>query len=179
MYREKRRQGKCRPREIIWTIPMFRFSAFTGLRLSELANLRWRDIDLSESALFIGKQKNGTQSYVPLIKKAQTVLRHVGTEREAGNFVFNTPNGHPSERTPKWFALSASKWFKRAREEAEIEREITFHDLRASFATQLAKNGASAHVIKKALRHSSLHVALKYVDVAQKTLKDEVESAFS
>lgn len=178
-YRKKRRKGKCQPGQIIWTIPVFRFSFYTGLRASELGRLKWRDVDFERGQIFIGEQKNNEESYVPLIAPALEVLRHVGTDRKPNNFVFNTADGHPSERNPRWFGLNASRWFKRAREKAKIDRDITLHSLRAGFATQLAENGASAHVIRSAMRHSTLSMALKYIDVAQKTLKDEVEAAFS
>jgi integrase len=180
IYREKRPRGNCNPREIIWTIPIFRFAMYSGLRASELANLRWRDLDLERKTIFIGaEQKSKKENFVPLIKPAREVLRYVGSERKPEHFVFKTPNGHPSERNARYFAQLMSTWFCKARRKAELSREVTFHDLRGGFASRLAEQGASAHVIRKALRHAGLEMALKYIDVAQNAVRDEMEEAFS
>jgi integrase len=180
IYREKRQDGHCRPREIIWTIPLYRFAYFSGLRSSELARLRWKDIDEEEGQIFIGEEQKGKrETYVPLIREARKVLRYVGTERTPNNYVFKTPNGDPAERSERCFADTASRWFCAARKKAGIERRITLHSLRAGFATRLAENGASAHVIRKAMRHATIQTAMKYIDVAGRTVKDEVEAAFN
>lgn len=177
-YREKRAAERCRPRQIVWAIPVIRFAFYTGLRATEIGKLRWRDVDLEQETIFLREQKSGEQSYVPLIESAREVLQHVGTDRKPHGYVFNSPNG-PEDRDPRFFAQRASRRFSKARKDAELDRNVTFHDLRGGFATQLASNGASAHVIKKALRHADLTMALKYIDVAGQTVKHEVEAAFS
>lgn len=59
-----------------------------------------------------------------------------------------------------------------------IDRELTFYDLRAGFATAFADAGKSAHVIREAMRHASLQMVLKYVRVSRQRLHSEMEEAF-
>ena len=94
-------------------------------------------------------------------------------------YIFRTPDGPIAERNPENFGQRASKHSCRARRDSEIDRELTFHDLRAGYATVLADAGKSAHVIREAMRHSSLKMALRYVRVSRQRLHSEMESAFS
>ncbi|WP_263834264.1 tyrosine-type recombinase/integrase [Salinibacter sp.] len=93
-------------------------------------------------------------------------------------YVYHMPDGPIAQRNPENFGQVASRHFCQARRDSEIDRELTFHDLRAGFATVLADAGKSAHVIREAMRHSSLKMALKYVRVSRQRLHSEMESAF-
>lgn len=176
-YREKRRNKWCRPGQIIWAIPIFRFVFYTGLRASEIGRLKWKHIDLERGLILIERQKNNREQTVPLISPAQRVLRNVPGPLEPDYFVFRTPGGPLRNRNAEAFGRRASRRFSKAREESGVQGK-TFHDLRAGFATVLADAGMSAHQIREAMRHSDLSTALKYVKVSQKRLREEMEDAF-
>ena len=76
-YADKLAANHCREGEIVWMIPMFWFALYTGLRASELARLRWRDIDRERRLLSIHTQKNKKAQTVPLHVKALEVLEDV------------------------------------------------------------------------------------------------------
>ncbi|WP_423825101.1 tyrosine-type recombinase/integrase [Salinibacter ruber] len=61
---------------------------------------------------------------------------------------------------------------------SEENAKLTFHDLRAGFATALADAGRSAHVVRDAMRHANLKVTLRYVNVSNSRLQSELEDAF-
>lgn len=76
-------------------------------------------------------------------------------------YVVKAPGGPIAECNPENFGQIASVHFCKARRDSGIECELTFHDLRAGFATVLADAGKSAHVIREAMRHASLDMGLK------------------
>jgi integrase len=178
IYREKRRGGKCRARQIIWTLPVFRWAFYTGMRATEVGRLRWGHIDTERGLIALHEQKSGKAQTIPLINKAREVLRYVPGPREPDVYVFRTPRSPLRDRNERCFGQSASRYFSRARDHAEINRPLTFHDLRAGFASMLAEAGKSAHVIREAMRHADLTMALKYVRVSRKRLRSEMEDAF-
>ena len=142
-----------------WLASAFRFAFFTGLRASEIARLRWRDVDLDRSRLYLYRQKNGREEALPLSQKAVHVLR--GLKPEDGDalpdtFTFRSPSSHRTQRSTRSFGTSLSKAFTAYRKKAGIERPITFHGLRHGFCTTLAEAGKSGVLIQAAARHRSL-----------------------
>ncbi len=176
-YRRKRKKNWIRKRELIWRIPLFRFAFYTGMRGSELARLRWNHIDFEKELIYIREQKNRKEQTIPLNRKARAVLGNVKQERSTG-YVFQSPNFEDGERNPKWFRENAANAFRRAREEAGLREELSFHSLRHGFCTKLAEAGKSAVVIKEAARHADISTSMRYVHMANEQLKVEVEDAF-
>jgi integrase len=148
------------------------------MRATEIGRLRWKHIDRKRGLIRITEQKNRKAQTIPLISPAEQVLSSVPPTNSDTAYVFRTPDGPIAERNPENFGQRASKHFCQARRDSEIDRELTFHDLRAGFATALADAGKSAHVIREAMRHSSLKMALRYVRVSRQQLHSEMEEAF-
>lgn len=176
-YRQKRRKRSCRPGQLIWAIPVFRFTFYTGLRASEIGRLKWKHLDLDRGLILIKQQKNNREQTVPLISPAREALHDTPTPRSSNYYVFRTPAGSPRERNVEAFGRQCSRRFKEARNLTDMGKK-TFHDLRAGFATALADAGMSAHQIREAMRHSNLSTALKYVKASRKKLRSDMEDAF-
>ncbi|MDD3759165.1 MAG: site-specific integrase [Advenella sp.] len=106
------------------TAVCFLLSLQTGMRSGELLGLKWEHVYLNEQYLHLPKTKNGDSRNVPLSKKAISLLKIlIGLNEE------------------KVFRLSDSKrdqYFQQAKRLAEIDG-ATFHDARATAATNLAK----------------------------------------
>lgn len=179
-YREKRMGGACRPREILWLIPLFRFAYFTGLRGSELGRLRWTHIDLKRQRLTVYEQKSGNEDTIPLVEPALALLQALDADDKSSRaFVFHSPSGNRWDRSSKRFREHVSRQFATYRDRAGVRPTLTLHGLRHGFATRLAENGASAIVIKGAMRHSSISTSMKYVHLANGRLQEELNGAFS
>jgi integrase len=180
-YRQKRRAGRCRPGQLIWQIPMWRFVFYTGLRRSELARLRWKDVDVEAGRLRLRETKSGSQQTVPLVSKAAEALRHAPKPRGPEMYVWRAPYADGRfERSPERLAHGTSRTFTKIRRKCDaVTEEYTLHDLRAGFATHLASNGLGAHEIKAAMRHKNVRTSEKYVRVANSDLRDSMEGAFS
>jgi len=113
---------------------------YTGIRRSELLNLKFRDLDFDSNILTVRNGKGGKGRAIPMCDRLIELLNdwlelRPECDHEAA---FTTRTGEPFGRHGLYGA------FKRAKKEAGIEREgVTLHTLRHSFATNLLKSGAN------------------------------------
>ena len=166
---------KAIPEGRAWTRNVFRFAALTGLRASELARLRWSDVDGERRLLRIETQKNGKAQTQPIPRAALSVLDGVPKQ---GEYVFTSPHATNAERCPFGFTNLLDRAFRLGREKAGIQRQITPHGLRHRYCTKLAEAGASAFVIQAAARHANVQTSQRYVSIANETLKAELDAVF-
>lgn len=176
-YEDKLPKGEARQGEMVWMIPMLRFAFYTGMRASELARLRWRDVDEARGLIYIWQQKNGREQSIPLTRKAAKVLSTV-RRRAPEDYVFAAPGSKTRDRSVQSFVWYVSAAFRQARKDAGITRPISFHSLRHGFCTALASAGKNASVIQKAARHASIQMTSRYIDLANEQLKHELEDVF-
>ena len=148
------------------------------MRISELARLRWRDIDRSQRLIYIRKQKNGREQTIPLNGQARSVLDDVRDGAD-DDFVFRSPSFEKTSRSARRFSERASKVFREARREARLPDSISLHSLRHGFCTALAEAGKSAVVIKEAARHADIQTSMQYVHMANEQLKNELDDVFN
>jgi len=177
-YEEKKAEGHVREGEMIWRIPLFWFALYTGMRASELARLRWKDIDGEKGLIYIRKQKNQKEQTIPFHRKAREALETV-RQREPGDYVFASPDDTAKERSIRNFRERASKAFREARRAAGLRGGLSFHSLRHGFCTILAEAGKSAIIIKEAARHADISTSLRYVHLASSHMRKEIDEAFS
>lgn len=173
-YEEQKDGRGGREGVLLWRIPLFRFAYHTGMRASELARLRWGDVDFERRLVTIRVQKNHKEQTIPLNARAESALGGL-SRGGAGDYVFSPPGRAGRERTVRTFVERASAAFREAREAAGIQRPISFHGLRHGFCTRLAEAGASAFVIQAAARHADIHTSQRYVSIANEALKDELD----
>lgn len=132
---------------------LFIFCFYTGIRLSEAVNLRWRNINFKQKLLTIGDNefttKNARQRIIPLCNQVMAVLgpNFRGTP---DTFVFSKSNGFPFRKE------YVSKKFKEISRRAGLDEDVHFHSLRHSFASNLAMKGVPIVAIKDLLGHSSI-----------------------
>lgn len=144
----------------------------SGLRLAELRQLRLEQLHLEAGFInVIGK--GNKERVVPVGRKAVDALRHY---LEAGRpalvsarsttHVFLTRRGTGFASVTLWLRI------KKRVLRAGIERKVTPHMLRHSFATHLLENGADLRVIQELLGHSSISTTEVYTHVAASRLVD-------
>ena len=144
----------------------------SGLRLSELRNLRLEQLHLEAGFInVIGK--GNKERVVPVGRKAVEALnRYVDagrpklvTPRSPAN-VFLTKRGTPFASVTLWLRI------KRRVRRAGVERNVTPHMLRHSFATHLLEHGADLRVIQELLGHASIGTTEIYTHVTGNRLRD-------
>ena len=144
----------------------------TGIRVSELVSLNVEDVNL-ETGYIRCTGKGSKERIVPLgslaIKWVQEYLQHgrpklVKDREEKALFV----NHHGNRLTRQGFW----KIVKKYAEDARIDKEITPHTLRHSFATHLLENGADLRSVQEMLGHADISTTQIYTHVTKDRLKE-------
>ena len=144
----------------------------TGMRVSEAGNLRTEDVNL-ESAFLKCRGKGGKERIIPLgraaIDSLKAYLKNKGRKatprRVSTEYVFANAKGKPMTRQRIWQLIR-----KYARE-AGIQKKITPHTFRHSFATHLLERGADLRIVQELLGHSDISTTQIYTHVSRDHLK--------
>ena len=145
------------------------FAAYSaGLRVSEVINLKIKDVDSGRMQLFIEKSKGKKDRYVGLSVLLLDVLRAYLTKSHPAPKVYLFEN--PLKPGEQYSARSAQKIFHEAKEKASINKDLGIHSLRHSFATHLLEKGIDIRYIKDLLGHFSIKTTEKYLHVKRETL---------
>ncbi len=144
----------------------------TGLRVSELINLRQSQINFNQGVLRI-VGKGDRERLIPLGDESQRWLKdfidgprmEILLERQT-DYLFPTRRGDRMTRQAFWHII------KRYAEKAGIRKKLSPHSLRHAFATHLLNRGADLRVVQLLLGHSDLSTTQIYTHVARERLKD-------
>ncbi|MGB6681828.1 MAG: tyrosine-type recombinase/integrase [Candidatus Bathyarchaeia archaeon] len=126
----------------------------TGMRLGEILNLQWDQIDLSSRIIRVEKTKSGLVRYVPLNNFLyHELLRLQSTRNQNATVFLNSKTGKP--------LTTIKTAFNAACRRAKISG-LRFHDLRHSFASRLIERGVDLITVKELLGHSSVKITERY-----------------
>jgi len=137
----------------------------TGLRVSEIVNLKKQDINFSESLIKINLGKGKKDRFVKL---PDSVLEELKNFSRIGDskFLFESQRG--GKLTSKTIQLILSKNAKKA----GIKKRVYPHLLRHGFATHLLEQGTDLRIIQKLLGHSSIKTTQIYTQISQASIKN-------
>ena len=144
----------------------------TGVRVSELINLKLSQINLNQGVLrIIGK--GDRERLIPLGDEAQDWIREFSEgprgeillERQT-EYLFPTRRGDRMTRQAFWHII------KRYAKKAGISRKLSPHTVRHAFATHLLNNGADLRVVQLLLGHSDVSTTQIYTHVARERMKE-------
>ncbi|HJT23015.1 MAG TPA: tyrosine-type recombinase/integrase, partial [bacterium] len=149
-----------------------------GLRVSEIAHLKVRDLDLHQGLVtVIGKgDKERTVPMTEALKELLKIHLAPGKDKPVSPFLFPSPRSVNKPIHPHFLEV----WVKKAAQWAKFENpdELTVHVLRHSFGTQLAESGASVYEIRDLMGHSSIMVSENYVKLASTKARSAHRKAF-
>jgi integrase len=163
----------------------------TGMRAGEALSLTWGQVDLIDRSLRVGRAKtsNGTGRVIPINDELGGILashRRLYVERfgepEPGHHLF--PWGKPVPMDPTRHATDITWGWDELRKDTGVQCRL--HDLRHTFATRLAENGAAestmlalmGHMSRSMLeRYSHIRMAAKREAVAGVTLRQQEENS--
>ena len=132
-----------------------------GLRISEAVALKVNDIDSKRMLLRIEQGKGSKDRYVMLSPRLLAVLRRYWRAATPREWMF------PSWRENKHMTqASLSQACRDASIKCGLNKRITAHTLRHSFATHLLENGTDTRVIQVLLGHSQIETTARYVRVS-------------
>lgn len=129
---------------------------FAGLRLSEIAKLDWRDVDMDAMTITVRDGKGGKDRIIPIAERLQAELAHTPEEKQRGAVA-----GHRDGRPISY--KSICHVFDRYL--ADLGLDISCHMLRHTFAITLLRNDADLRSIQTLLGHESLATTERYLAV--------------
>ncbi len=137
----------------------------TGLRVSEVVALKVGDIDSTRMVINVRRGKGHKDRYVMLSEQLLHILREYWRRGRPDIWLFPGPD--PSKPvTPR----SIQRSCRRALEIAGIDKAVTVHTLRHSFATHLLEEGVDIRVIQDLLGHRQIASTTRYTRVAVNTI---------
>jgi site-specific recombinase XerD len=136
-----------------------------GLRVSEIINLKVKDICLPELIVHIKDAKGGKDRITLLPEKLINNVEKLIVGKNLNEYVFS------SERGGRLTERTAQKVFENALSKAEIKKEAMFHSLRHSFATHLLENGVDVRYVQELLGHANIRTTQIYTKVTNPALR--------
>jgi site-specific recombinase XerD len=136
-----------------------------GLRVSEIVNLKVKDIDSGNMQVLIENGKGKKDRYVNLPESLLEDLRDYYKKYHPKKYLFE------GQSSGKYSIRSVQNVFKSAMKKANINKDVGIHGLRHSYATHLLESGTDISYIQQLLGHSNIRTTLTYANVAQKSLK--------
>ena len=169
--------NECHKSEPFWR-PFFVTAFNTGMRLGELAALRWDDVDFERDLIHVrrnlyrgheGTPKGGRNRQIPMNQLLKNVLqKHYQTNKK-------NPRVFLSLQGTDLTVNSHRRSFERIIKKAGLKR-IRFHDVRHSFASQLVMNGVILSVVQELLGHSTIAMTERYSHLAPGLTHDAVKT---
>lgn len=145
---------------------MISLSYSAWLRVSELINLKVKDVDLDWLTLHIKWAKGQKDRITIFSEKLKSDLSYFINDKDLNNFLFESERGWIlTTRTAQAIFFA---WIKKAR----IRKEATFHSLRHSFATHLLENGTDIRYVQSLLGHANIRTTQIYTQVTNPALKN-------
>jgi site-specific recombinase XerD len=142
-------------------LAVFATFLFTGLRLSELLNLKVDNIDFVSDIIRVNKGKGGKDRILPLNERLKKILLDYSKERQ--RLMRKTNYFITSTNRDKGFTSSGlNKVIKRINEEAGIGKKIHAHMLRHTAATLVLSGSGDLRAVQAMLGHSNISMTLRY-----------------
>ena len=144
----------------------------TGLRVSELVNLKYQQVNLNQGVIRV-VGKGNRERLIPLGEESVRWLAEfvrgprveILLERQT-EYLFPTRRGDRMTRQAFWHII------KRYAKKSAIQKELSPHTLRHAFATHLLNHGADLRVVQMLLGHSDLSTTQIYTHVARERMKE-------
>lgn len=142
----------------------FLFSCFCGLRYSDIVQLKWKNIVDQSGNITVEKKLQKTQNYLvlPLNKKA---IEFLPEREENEKSVFHLPSS----------MATVEMYIKIWAEFAKIDKHVTFHTARHTFAVSILTCGGDIYTLSKLLGHKKISTTQIYADILEETKKKTMD----
>ena len=144
----------------------------SGLRVSEVVNIKVKDLIFGELRLKVRNSKGNKDRFTVISERFSDELSKFIKDKTSGDFLFTT------NMDRKYTIRTVQKIFEKALIKAGIKKKATCHSLRHSFAVHLLENGVDIRTIKKLLGHTSIKttmIYLEFVDMAKRKIPSPLD----
>lgn len=163
-------------------VPIIYTALITGLRLSNVLNLKWDQIDFTNRCINIKtksrKKLGGKNASKPITDKLYHILMSIPRCNE---YVFTYKNKHTKSFYTAWrnifYKRDGRKRFTHELKDPELPY-INFHILRHTHATWLLKKTKNLRTVKDSLGHANMNTTLKYAHACDEEVRQALESTF-
>jgi len=137
----------------------------TGMRKSEILNLRWNDVDLRNRKITVVNAKNNETRVIPINQTLYQELLNL-SQKPKGKCVFSDQNGHPYGDIKKGFSAALKR--------AGIE-DFRFHDLRHTFGSHLVMQGVDLKTVQQVMGHKDIKMTMRYSHLSPEYVQEAME----
>jgi integrase len=137
----------------------------TGMRRSELFNLKWAEVDLNNRKITVVNAKNNESRVIPINQTLYKELIAV-SNKSKGEYVFSDRKGSPFRDIKKSFSTALKR--------AKIE-DFRFHDLRHTFGSHLVMQGVDLRTVQQVLGHKDIKMTMRYSHLSPEYVHDAME----
>jgi len=138
-----------------------------GLRVAELVDLRWDQVDFRTANLHVRRVKQGTPSTHPILGDELRALRRLKREQEPKSpFIFTSERGAP------FTAAGFARMVERASVQAKLGFKVHPHMLRHACGYALANKGHDTRALQAYLGHRNIQHTVRYTELSPTRFKD-------
>jgi len=137
----------------------------TGMRRSEILNLKWHQVDLKNRNIMVINAKNNESRVIPI---NQTLYKElfILSQKAKGEYLFSDLNGHPFGDVKKSFASAMKR--------AKI-KDFRFHDLRHTFGSHLVMQGVDLRTVQQVMGHKDIKMTMRYSHLSSEHVQEAME----
>ena len=136
-----------------------------GLRVAELVDLRWDQVDFKTATLHVRRVKQGTPSTHPILGDEQRALRRLQREQDKSRYVFTSERGAP------FGTAGFARMVERGGVAAKLGFKIHPHMLRHACGYALANRGHDTRALQAYLGHKNIQHTVRYTELAPTRFK--------
>ena len=136
----------------------------TGMRKSEILNLKWENIDFEYRFIELLETKSGKSRKIPI---SETLWKILNNQKIDNEYIFTNPDTKTRYKDIK-------KSWDNLLKDAKIEN-FRFHDLRHTVATRLVEKGIDLVVVKEILGHSKIETTIRYAHAVPKRKLEAID----
>jgi len=160
---------------------IIRLTLLTASRISEVLNIKVKDIDFDKGILNIYQQKTNCYKTIPLTDRLTELLKEICLSNIEGidnnlkeSYIFyNKSNNDPYL---KLRSDTVSKRFKKILRSLDLSEDFRFHSLRHTAITELNRNNIPVNVVKEIAGHKDIRTTILYSHVRSEDIKQGINS---
>jgi len=160
---------------------IIRLTLFTASRISEVLNMKVKDIDFGKGILNVYQQKTNCYKTIPLTDRLTELLKEICLSNIEGidnnlkeSYIFyNKSNNDPYL---KLRSDTVSKRFKKILRSLDLSEDFRFHSLRHTAISELNRNNIPVNVVKEIAGHKDIRTTILYSHVRSEDIKQGINS---